>query len=310
MMNGKFAINMYKKILFYVCAVISIAACSSEELSEEVKGIKIANASIPQIKVIELDAPTRTSAELTKDNGYLYVKFGYVGNEKIVVFPNIGRPLDWSMKSLSSDKLNATFTTDAWALREGATYTAFQPYSDKVINEGTNTAVAVDYTGQSIPKAYLQTQEIDYLSEYDFQYAKPLTPTNGTAAFTFNRINSMLYLKVPYQNAGEQYTKLEIVIPENKNAKFTLKGNINLLSGNLTATETSKSFSIELQNIYGTVNSNGKLTGCYIAMWLAPMTIPAGTKVNLYGSLATKTFTFDNDIPLESNTFVSKSLNN
>lgn len=299
---------MIKKILFTGCTIILMTACSSDQIpTEDIEGIKIANAILPQIEIVNSEPTTRINTELEIVNGFYNPIYKYQGNEEIVVFPSEGRALDWHIHEITSDGLHASFITEAWALREGATYTAFLPYSYEVINNGSNKAVAIDYTGQTVPKAYAKGETIDYLSEYDFQYALPITPANGKATFIFSRINAMLYLKVPYQNAGEQYTKLEIVLPEGS-TEFTLKGSVNLLSGTVTATETSKTFSIKLDNVYGAVNSKGNLTGCYVGMWISPIKLPAGTTVKLYGNVSTTSFVFNEAVELQKNSFTYKAL--
>lgn len=170
----------------------------------------------------------------------------------------------------------AVFDGGAWALRGTYKYAAYYPFSQDnyTISE---TEIPVTYIGQIQSSNNATT----HLAKYDYMAAAATQPSSdGSVILPFKHLGSYLTLPLTLPKAGT-YTKLTLT---SSSGEFITKGTVDLSAATpvITATETSPSISLNLDNIVLTAE-NLVLTA---NMLIAP--------VDLTGSTITITVTDSN----------------
>lgn len=267
-----------KAIIFISLFAITACSTSSDEDIATIMDVKTFNVEMPQSLYDDFNNITRALPITSTENGVYSLNYEFQQQDKIVVFPKISgaRALDWQVKELSADRKNASFETIAWSLKEGQTYTAFFPYSENLLNHGDFRSITLDYSNQSVPRAYKKNDTFAYLNKYDYLYAMPTTPLNGQCSFVLKRLNYVLILKLDKIDGSKTYTKLEI---KSKNGQpFVLKKNINTETGELSnATSPTNIMEMSLEYITPIMSSSGTSYYAWVGIAMpTPTTIPSG----------------------------------
>lgn len=253
--------------LFLVGGTI-LTSCSSDESFGNTESIKRIEASICNFQMEDSNDMTRTSYTLGA-NGYEAV---WTAGDILGIYPLGGDQVSFPISD-GAGTTNAVFDGGAWALRGTYQYAAYYPFSQEnyTISE---TAIPVSYLGQK----QSSNNATSHLAKYDFMAAAATQPSsNGSVILPFKHLGSYLTLPLTLPKAGT-YTKLTLT---SSSGEFITKGTVDLSAATptITATETSSSISLDLDNIVLTAG-NLVLT---VNMMIAP--------VNLTGSTITITVT-------------------
>lgn len=262
-----------KHILYLTSLLLAggslLSSCSSDELFGTRENVKRIEASICDF-VME-DGATRTSHTLG-GNGYEAV---WATGDVLGIYPLGGDQVAFPISDGVGTTL-AKFDGGAWALRGTYKYAAYYPFStdNYTISE---TAIPVSYLGQT----QAANNSVTHFGGYDFMAAAATNPdASGSVTLPFKHLSSYLILPLTLPKAGT-YTQLTLT---SSNGEFITKGTVDLSAPSpiITATETSSSISMNLDNIVLTAD-NLVLTA---NMLIAP--------VNLTGSTITITVTDSN----------------
>lgn len=246
-----------------------ISSCSSDELFSSRENVKRIEASLCDF-VME-DGTTRTSYTLGA-NGYEAV---WATGDVLGIYPLGGDQVAFPISDGVGTTL-AKFDGGAWALRGTYQYAAYYPFStdNYTISE---TAIPISYLGQT----QTANNSVTHFADYDFMAAAATNPdASGSVTLPFKHLSSYLILPLTLPKAGT-YIQLTLT---SSNGEFITKGTVDLSAASpaITATETSSSISMNLDNIVLTAD-NLVLTA---NMLIAP--------VNLTGSTITITVTDSN----------------
>lgn len=248
-----------------------LSSCSSDEAFGNPENIKRIEASICKFQMEDSNDVTRTSYTLGA-NGYDAV---WTAGDVLGIYPLGGDQVSFPISD-GVGTTNAVFDGGAWALRGTYKYAAYYPFSQEnyTISE---TAIPVTYLGQKQSSNNATT----HLAKYDYMAAAATQPSsNGSVTLPFKHLGSYLTLPLTLPKAGT-YTKLTLT---SSSSEFITKGTVDLSAATpvITATETSSSISLNLDNIVLTAE-NLVLTA---NMLIAP--------VDLTGSTITITVTDSN----------------
>ena len=264
------------KHIFFLSSLIltggtMLSSCSTDESFGNTENIKRIEASICKFQLEDGNDLTRTSYTLGA-NGYDAV---WTAGDILGIYPLGGDQVSFPISD-GAGTTNAVFDGGAWALRGTYKYAAYYPFSqgNYTISE---TAIPVSYLGQK----QSSNNATSHLAKYDFMAAAATQPSsNGSVTLPFKHLGSYLTLPLTLPKAGT-YTQLTLT---SSSGEFITKGTVDLSAANpaITATETSPSITLELDNIVLT-SENLVLT---VNLMIAP--------VNLTGSTITITVTDSN----------------
>lgn len=248
-----------------------LSSCSSEEVISNKGNIKRIEASISNFQMEDGEPQTRTSYTFGA-SGYEAV---WATGDVLGIYPLGGDQVAFPISD-GVGTTRAVFDGGAWALRGTYKYAAYYPFSQDnyTISE---TEIPVTYIGQIQNSNNATT----HLAKYDYMAAAATQPSSdGSVILPFKHLGSYLTLPLTLPKAGT-YTKLTL---SSSSGSFITKGTVDLSASNpvITATETSSSISIDLNNIVLT-EGNLVLTA---NMLIAP--------VDLTGSTITITVTDSN----------------
>lgn len=237
-----------------------LSSCSSDELFGSKGNVKRIEASICDF-VME-DGATRTSYTLG-NNGYEAV---WATGDVLGIYPLGGDQVAFPISD-GIGTTRAVFDGGAWALRGTYKYAAYYPFSQENYTN-SETAIPVTYLGQT----QSSNNATSHLANYDYMAAAATQPSSdGSVTLPFKHLGSYLILPLTLPKAGT-YTQLTLTSDK---GEFITKGTVDLSSASpaITATETSSSISLDLDNIVLTSN-NLVLT---VNMLIAPVNLTGST---------------------------------
>lgn len=248
----------------------AMASCSMEQEPATVETNKV-SATADDFKCDE--AFTRTTITQSSSSA---PTFAWKAGDVIGVIPMDGKTVqsNYEISKIDTDPKSATFDGGVWALKEGKGYAAYYPYNEKVARSGDK--LEFSFEGQT----QTANNSLEHISAYDYMYAPAVTASSSTTAFNFSHLVSLVRVQITMPNA-DTFTKIILESTENW---FAGSAELALSSGVLTAKESLKSATINLNNIE--VAANGVLT-----VWFA--TLPTAAldgktlSVKLFGNNAT-----------------------
>lgn len=199
--------------------------------------------------------------------------FAWKAGDVIGIIPMNGKTIqsNYEIAEIGSNPKQAVFDGGVWALKEGKEYAAYYPFNEQIARSVDN--LEFSFLGQT----QSANNSLEHLGAYDYMYASAVVPQSGSAQFDFNHKISLVRLQLAVPTS-DTYTK---VVLESSVNWFANTASLKLSDGTMTATETVKSATINLNNI--AITANGVLT-----IWLA--TLPTSAlngqtlSVKLFGS--------------------------
>ena len=167
-------------------ALLSLPACVKE--SAEVQTI---NVLAPKEVMFEAASTKGTSV---RDGSAL--AFNWTAGDIIGVFPDEGDQLQLPITA-AQGSASATFDVGGRALKNGASYVAYYPFSGAY--HKVNEAIVMDYTGQEQDG----NGSFAHISAYDFLASDKATPKNNALTFQMVRQGSLLCIDIVVPKAEE-----------------------------------------------------------------------------------------------------------
>ncbi len=233
-----------KKTLFnkaiFPCLLFLVACTNDIKIENIEKNSDIYTIEVTANDFVYDDIQTRTSFEITESG----VKFTWAVNDTLGIFPNEGLQVYFPMASGAGSN-KASFTGGGWALKPSSNYTAYYPLVGKFYLD--KQAIPISYMGQT----QVNNATTDHLGEYDYMVAAASTPTEGKVNFNFNRLNSLIRLNI-VAPVGSSYTQIKL----ESEGLFLNKGSLDLSTQNITYSETSNTFFLNLEDITTTAGNN------------------------------------------------------
>ena len=236
--------------------LISLFSCTSEFEKEHINSEAIDDI-VMQTTGFRAEPSSRTYPSI--NNGYVDILWSE--NDVVGVFTNEGSQAAFPMNS-AAGTTQASFNGGGWALKASYKYAAYYPYE---FNNRDYTKIPVSYLGQK----QIGKNTSTHTGPYNYMVASANTPSEGKVSFTFQNMGCMVIMDLTVPEP----TTLKTVVLSVKEAKFTTKGEINIMEATPTITPTTYSdeLRIDLENV--TTTSANEVVTIYF------MTAP----INLYG---------------------------
>ena len=265
-----------KRLMYVTACIIVLAACSKEQ--EPVQATEQLNGSETVLATAKDFVVAGMTKTVITQSGSDAPAFAWKEGDVIGIIPMNNETVqsNYKIAEIGANPKNATFDGGVWALKEGKEYAAYYPFNEKIARSGDILEFSFLNQTQSA------NNSLEHLGAYDYMYASAVVPQSGSAQFDFNHKISLVRLQLTVPNA-DTYTKVQL---ESTESWFTSGASLKLSDGTMTATETVKSATINLNNI--TVAANGVLT-----VWFATLPTSALSgqtlSVKLFGNETTCT---------------------
>lgn len=260
-----------KRLMYAAACVAVLAACTKEQATvQENEQLNGSESVIATAKDFVMDGTTKT---VITQSGSEAPAFAWKEGDVIGIIPMNGKTVqsNYEIAEIGSDPKTAVFDGGVWALKEGKEYAAYYPFNEQIARSGDN--LEFTFLGQT----QSANNSLAHLGAYDYMYASSVVPAAGKAQFDFNHKISLVRLQLTVPKA-DTFTKAVLESEENW---FATGASLKLSDGTMTATETVKSATINLNNI--SVAANGVLT-----VWFATLPTSALSgqtlSIKLFGS--------------------------
>lgn len=225
--------KVMKKSLLLLSLLVLLASCADDGLlpqpSDTIKSVTITASDII------LDEPT-TRTDLTLGNG---LEFTWAESDVVGIFPNTGDQLSFPMTEGAGTQ-SAHFDGGGWAVKGSSDYAAYFPFSKDNYGK-SRTALPFCYDGQTLSA----NGSTAGLGDYDYMVATASSPSDGNISFSFEHINSFLWLQLTSPVAA-QFT--ELTLGNENNGGFTCDATIDISTGVITKKSASY-MRLDLQSI-------------------------------------------------------------
>lgn len=260
-----------KKLMYAAICLVVLVACSEKQspvrIAEQPNGSEIVFATAKDFVIADA-----TKTVITQ-NGSDAPSFAWKEGDVIGIIPMNNETVqsNYKVSEIGSNPKNATFDGGVWALKEEKEYAAYYPFNEQIARSGDN--LEFSFLGQT----QSANNSLEHLGAYDYMYASAVVPQSGSAQFDFEHKISLIRLQLTVPEA-DTYTK---VVLESSANWFANIASLKLSDGTMTATETVKSATINLNSI--AITANGVLT-----VWLATLPTSALSgqtlSIKLFGS--------------------------
>lgn len=264
-----------KKSLFLLPLLALLASCADDGLLPQPSDF-VTNITITASDIILDESVPATRTDLAV--GQSGLEFTWAASDVVGIYPNVGDQVSFPMTKGAGTQ-SASFDGGGWAVKANNTYAAYFPYSvDNTTYGRPYTALPFSYTGQR----QAANNSTAHLGAYDYMVATASSPSNGTIGFQFTHINSFLWLQLTTSGAA---TFTQLTLSANQPV-FTEQATVNITTGIITPTTTSKSLTLILDDI--AVEAGGTLNA-----WMAV------APTDLLGKTITATLTTKGGDPLD-----------
>ena len=259
----------------YTAACLAVlAACTKEQVvvqvTEQLNGSEAVLATAE-----DFVAAGSTKTTITQ-SGSDAPAFAWKEGDVIGIIPMNNETVqsNYKVSEIGSNPRQATFDGGVWALKEGKEYAAYYPFKKEALV--SNESIEFSFLGQT----QAANNSLAHIGAYDYMYASAVVPQNGSAQFDFEHKISLVRLQLTVPKA-DTYTR---IVLESTESWFASGASLKLSDGTMTATETVKSATINLNNIAITSNE-------VFSVWFA--TLPTSAlngqtlSVTLFGNEAT-----------------------
>lgn len=247
--------------------VAALAACTKEQTA--VSSVD-SSLVIAQADDFKFDEP-QTRTTITQE-GKSAPTFAWKAGDVIGVIPMDGKTVqsNYEVSSIGVDPKTATFDGGVWALKSGKSYAAYYPYKEIIARSGDK--LEFSFTGQT----QSANNSLAHIGDYDYMYASTVTASSSAASFQFKHLVSLVRVQITVPET-DQYTILTL---ESTSSWFASKASLNLSDGTMTATQSTKSCSIALDEISV---SSGEVLTVWFSMLPTAALNGGSVKVKLYG---------------------------
>ena len=241
-----------KKLIYVAVCLAALMACSKKQglvqVTEQTNGSETVLATANDFVAVGA-----TKTDITQ-SGSDAPEFAWKTGDVIGIIPMNNETIqsNYKVSEIGSNPKQATFDGGVWALKEGKEYAAYYPFKKEALV--SNESIEFSFLGQT----QSANNSLEHLGAYDYMYASTVVPQSGNAQFDFEHKISLVRLQLTVPTA-DTYTK---VVLESSASWFASGASLKLSDGTMTATETVKYTTINLNNIE--VSDNG-----IIALWFA-----------------------------------------
>jgi len=158
------------------------------------------------------------------------------GDEIGIYYADTGLSADARFKILQGGSSTGNFSNDVFYLNNNKAYYSFYPYQPY----GEIDSVPVDYTGQ----IQNGNGSATHLGAYNYMYGTVNITNNGGASIAYKNLGSVMQLQLTVSNVAN-YTGIDIT---SDGVEFITKGTASMVDGTLTATETSATIHLDLED--------------------------------------------------------------
>lgn len=233
-------ITFFSKVI--ILSLFALVSCSHEIETEEVNTPTAINSiDITVEDFVFGDIQTRTILTPTQEG----VEFTWAANDTIGIFPDQGAQAYFPMISGVGTN-RASFTGGGWALKPSSIYAAYYPFIGSFYID--RKTIPISYEGM----IQVGNDNATHLGAYDYLAAVANTPTDGNVNFNFKHFGAIARVDLTLEKETT-YTQLKLKTGNS----FVIKGTLNPFTQEITPTETSDTFVLNLENI--TTESNGIL---------------------------------------------------
>ena len=230
------------KYWMFVAALFAISSCNSDyDVQQNTENTAIDKVSL-SVDDYVFDDDTRTALEYTGSK----ISFAWDEDEVIGIFPiqpTTNAQAYQRLERKEESGTSSTFDGAGWALMRGHTYAAYYPYQN-LLNSVSYESIPVNMNGQR-QNGNSNIQHIG--DKYDYMYAVCDVPATGNVNFKFNHVASIAVLQLTMPKAAT-WRMLTLVNSESKSV-FVRKGNMNVATGEVTATVKAPDIQLALDNI-------------------------------------------------------------
>ena len=255
-----------KRILFSIAIFTALVSCSKEQEAITIDS----ECVLAQADDFKFDEP-QTRISISQE-GKSAPTFAWKAGDVIGVIPMDGKTVqsNYEISSIGDDPKTATFDGGVWALKEGKGYAAYYPFKREIAVSGDK--LEFSFTGQT----QSANNSLAHIGDYDYMYASTVTASSSAASFQFKHLVSLVRVQITVPET-DQYTNLTL---ESTSSWFASKASLNLSDGTMTATQSTKSCSIALDDISV---SSGEVLTVWFSMLPTSALNGGSVKVKLYG---------------------------
>lgn len=226
-----------------VCLTALVACSKEQEPVQKNEPLSGKETVLATAKDFIMSGTTKTTIT---QSGSDAPAFAWKEGDVIGIIPMNGKTVqsNYEIAEIGSNPKNAVFDGGVWALKEGKEYAAYYPFKKEALV--SNESLEFSFLGQT----QTANNSLEHLGAYDYMYASAVVPQSGSAQFDFEHKISLVRLQLTVPEA-DTYTK---VVLESSASWFAHTASLKLSDGTMTATETVKSATINLNNIAITAN--------------------------------------------------------
>ena len=221
--------------------LLSVGACSSEEISSEQSNV-YTDAEITEIDAVigKLQYEESRTAVTMGDFNNNSIKLVWAEKDTIGIYPTEGDQLSFPIVE-GVGTIKCTFNSGGWALKTSTSYKAYSPFN-RIYYLKESNKLPVSMLGQK----QVGNGNSDHLCKYDLQIAEGKTPTSGKISFEFKHQVCFIRMDLIAPIAATWKS-----ITLESDALFTTEASMNLSSETptLTATSTANNVTLDLENV-------------------------------------------------------------